>query len=170
MGLRYVLSFDIAPEYWSPILSEVNGVVYAKINNEAYYCAMEVLDESLTTVEFPASIKCVGHYAFWDCTALTNVTFKGEIPPHLAVDAFTVYNSSTHNYEEVIDGLTITVPAGRKSAYTSSSANWLALASIIEEAKVPETGIVADLSLTIGAVVLLGAVLVVLKNKKKEQY
>ena len=124
--------------------------------------------DSVTSVEFPASIKCVGPCAFIGCTALTNVTFKGEIPPDLGENVFTIFNTSTYEYE-VIDGLTITVPAGKKSVYTAKSANWLALAGMIEEVKAPETGIVADLSLTIGAVVLLGAVLVVLKNKMKEQ-
>ena len=112
---------------------------------------------ALASISIPSTVTSIGDSAFAGCSNLETVAMASDNPPALGTSAFPTSNA----------GLRIVVPRGAKSVYTANEV-WVAYSPIIEEP--PETGIVADLSLTIGSVVLLGAVLVILKSKKKEQF
>lgn len=78
----------------------------------------------LTDVVIPKSVKSIGKYAFYDCTALTNI--KSYIA---AADLFVPGNETFYNVDKNM--CTLYVPYGTKDVY-ASTAGWSDFLDICE--------------------------------------
>ena len=116
-----------------PKVTKIDGFAFSKCSSLTTVVLSETLREigdnaffecsSLTMITLPSAINKIGTSAFSGCKKLTSITAKMTTPPTIDESVF---------YYGVYTNATLTVPAGRKSTYQSTTA-WNKFLTIKEE-------------------------------------